>query len=47
MRVLTVNYPKQHNDEKKIKYLEKSYNTHLRQQILAESDSVKVPEIEL
>jgi hypothetical protein len=44
MKVLTVNYPKQPEDEAKIKYLMENYNQKLAPSVLTNPKSIQLPE---
>lgn len=46
MKVLTVNYPKDSNDEKKVKFLKENYDTKNLPVVLKEQDMLSLPSID-
>lgn len=46
MKVLTVNYPKDQNDEKKVKFLKENYDTKNLPVVLKEQTMLALPEID-
>lgn len=47
MRILGVNFPKTEKDERKLKFLNSGYETHLTESIKEESRMITLPAIEM